>query len=416
MVRTSVQAPCAHISPPIRGSEAATVGERRWFRLPLPAVGLIAALVAAVTAPATAGATTPLPRPFAANGFWNAPLPTATAVDPRSPELVGDLVRQAQTWVPWINTTNYSAPIYVVGAGQPGQWVQLDHGGWWAGNHQDALTLQQQLASVPIPGGARPAGGTDREMVVWQPSSDTMWELLGARHVPQDTDPWSVAPGWHAEWAARIDHVSESSGVLTYPFGASSSGLALAGGMISAGELEQGHIDHALALGIPQVRASIPVAPATRTDGRYAGANAISEGQRFRLDPTLDIPSLHLPAVAQALAVAAQRYGIVVRDVSGAISFYAQDPRSLGSNPYPALFGGVSPDKLLARFPWDRLQAVGISPSGVPAAAPQAPPSIAPGTPNASRPKQPTARKHVTRKKHHKRSHKRKHRPSRNRR
>src|SRR3954447_23683809 len=95
MVRTSVQAPCAHIPPPIRGSEAGSVGERRWFRLPLSAVGLIAALVAAAAAPAAAGAGTPLPRPFAANGFWNAPLPTATAVDPRSPELVGDLVRQA---------------------------------------------------------------------------------------------------------------------------------------------------------------------------------------------------------------------------------------------------------------------------------------------------------------------------------
>jgi hypothetical protein len=322
------------------------------------AFALVAVLACAFAMPADSGATTPLPRPFAPDSFWNAPLRVAAAVDPRSPQLVAELMRQRRIWVPWINTSSYSAPVYLAGPGQPRQTVHLDHGGWWAGTPSDAGTLQQQFASVPVPDGARPAGGRDRAMIVWQPSSDTMWELLGARQVPRDLDPWSFAPGWHAEWGARIDDVSAGSGVLGYPFGASSSGLALAGGLISAGELEQGHIDHALALGIPQVRSGVPVAPATRTDGRYAGPDAISEGQRFRLDPGLDVASLHLPRVAEEIAYAAQRYGIVVRDVSGAISFYAQDPRTLGSNPYPALFGGMSPDKLLAHFPFDRLEAL----------------------------------------------------------
>jgi hypothetical protein len=323
------------------------------------ALAIVVTVACVFIAPAHSGAATAtLARPFAPDSFWNQPLSAAATVDPRSSELVAELVRQRRIWVPWINTSSYSAPVYVVGPGQARQAVHLDHGGWWAGTPADAERLQEQFASVPVPQGARPAGGSDRSLIVWQPSSDTMWELLGARHVPGDLDPWSIIPGWHAEWGARIDNVSTASGVLDYPFGASSSGLALAGGMIGADELEQGHIDHAVALGIPQVRRGVAVSPATRTDGRYLGPDAISEGQRFRLDPTLDIASLHLPRVAEEIAYAAQRYGIVVRDVSGAISFYAQDPRTLGSNPYPSLFGGLSPDKLLANFPFDRLQAL----------------------------------------------------------
>jgi hypothetical protein len=326
------------------------------------------AAVMACLVPATASAATtipPLPRPFASTSFWNTPLPANAPLDPSSPALVAELVRQTRTWVPWINTTSYSAPVYVVGPGQANVVVHLDHGGWWAGTFADGITLAQQLSAVPIPSGARPAGGSDRVMVIWQPSTDTMWELLQARHVPQDFDPWSPLPGWHAEWGAKIEHVSTGSGVVTYPFGASSSGLAIAGGLISAAELQQGRIDHVVAMGLPQVKRGVPVPPATRTDGRYIGPNAISEGQRFRLDPSLDIASLNLPPVTRAIAYAAQRYGIVVRDQSGAVPFYAQDPRTLGFNPYPSLFGGLRPDQLLQRFPWSRLWAVASGPGGV---------------------------------------------------
>ena len=36
----------------------------------------------------------------------------------------------------------------------------------------------------------------------------------------------------------------------------------------------------------------------------------------------------------RAMAVAAQRYGIVVRDGAGAVTFYAEDPTPTGSNPF----------------------------------------------------------------------------------
>jgi hypothetical protein len=59
------------------------------------------------------------------------------------------------------------------------------------------------------------------------------------------------------------------------------------------------------------------------------------------------------------IALAAQRYGIVVRDQTHkGISLFAEDPRGQRPNPYDRLFADQSPLELLAKFPWDRLQVL----------------------------------------------------------
>jgi hypothetical protein len=75
-----------------------------------------------------------------------------------------------------------------------------------------------------------------------------------------------------------------------------------------------------------------------------------------------------------ALARAAQRYGIVVRDQAGAVAFYAQNVASLPSDPYPALFEGHTATELLATFPWSRLQLVRMELVRTPRKGPPLPP------------------------------------------
>jgi hypothetical protein len=128
---------------------------------------------------------------------------------------------------------------------------------------------------------------------------------------------------------------------------------------MTIGELQSGHIDHALAIAIPNASKAQFAFPAQRTDGTSPDSQAIPEGTRFRLDPKLDVKALHLPRVVEIMAQAAQRYGIIVRDKTlHAIGFYAEDPSPLGTNPYTSLFGGKSPGELLQSFPWSHLQAV----------------------------------------------------------
>jgi hypothetical protein len=171
------------------------------------------------------------------------------------------------------------------------------------------------------------------------------------------------ADGWHARWGGRMDGVSRNPGYFTAPhpeWGATATSLPLLGGLIRLAELQAGRIDHALAFAIPHTKIWRAWSfPAQRSDGDTDSSTAIPEGARFRLPADLDIDALHLPAVTATIAKAVQRYGMILRDKSGAVSFYAEDPTPLGTatNPYSALFQ-TYPNLLFSRFPWDRLQVV----------------------------------------------------------
>jgi hypothetical protein len=67
-----------------------------------------------------------------------------------------------------------------------------------------------------------------------------------------------------------------------------------------------------------------------------------------------------LPPLTRMMAVAAQRYGIIVRDQTGhAVSFFGEDPRQYGRDPYGGpggFFGGPYPNPVMWAFPWEHLQ------------------------------------------------------------
>jgi hypothetical protein len=299
-------------------------------------------------------------RLFAPDSVWNAPLPANAALDPASSALVASLqwtVNQnmAAGWGPWIETGQAST-LYTVPPDQPTVRVQLDPGSWKAG-------LQQVFNAVPIPTDAKPAAGTDAHMTIWQPSTDRLWEFWQAR---------KLTDGWHANYGGAFAAVSRSPGYfdtnswpgLSVPtWGATATSLPVIAGTMTIAELQSGVIPHALAMDIPEARAKTYAFPAQRTDGASTSGNSIPEGARFRLDPRLNIDQLNLPPVTRAMAIAAQRHGIIVRDVTHhAISFFAENPVSAGANPYAALYGGTPyPTSVMKAFPWSHLQLVKMS-------------------------------------------------------
>jgi hypothetical protein len=302
---------------------------------------LALALVACLSACASSdGRSKPPERFFAKGSVWNRPLNQRTPLAPDSSRLVGELQRQVRYAGAWINTNQYSVPIVTVSARQPAVTVHLD---------TTYAPLAKDFSRVPVPPNAKPAAGGDHHLVVWQPSSNTMWEfwLMHRSH-----------GAWHARWGAKISHVSRSTGIVPAPEGATASGLPLVGGLMTIDDLRRGSIDHALALGIPGVRKGVVTWPADRTDGRVGGRKSIPMGTRFRLDPKLDVDKLDLPPAAKMIARAAQRYGIIARDTSGTVNFYAQAPPGNSPHVYRPVFHGAYPNQLLAKFPWDRLQVV----------------------------------------------------------
>jgi hypothetical protein len=264
---------------------------------------------------------------------------------------------------PAVNTVAWSVPVYTVPANQPTVKVTLPYASF-----ASRSALQTAWEAVPLPANAQPASGTDKHLVVWQPSTDRLWEFW---HLEK------VGEGWEAFWGGAIQNVSDASGAYspeawvgaTTSWGASASSLSIAGGLITLEDLEKGTINHALAIAVPNTRAGVYAAPAQRTDGESSEASSLPEGAHLRLEPGLDLASLHLPHFTLMLAEAAQRYGIVVRDTAANVAFYAQDPTPTGTNPYTGAHGyyeGKSAAQLLAVFPWAHLQLLKMELHGKP--------------------------------------------------
>ena len=322
------------------------------------------ASVAALSASAAAGDTA-LPQFFSPTSIWNSPVPADAPLDPNSAAIAGNLVAQASIEGMGIATETFGVPIYVASADQPALYVKLDQGPAQA-------VLQAAFAAVPLPPGAQTAAGTDANLVVYQPSTDTMWEF------------WRLSQQngqWQAEWGGRMVDVSHSPGYyqnMVSPsgsvleqanWGAPATSLALVGGVITISELEGGQINHALALGITHTAAGYWAAPAQRTDGDSTDPTAVPEGAQFRLNPNIDLGALHLPHFTLMLAEAAQKYGIIINNRSSGFTFRAQDPTQFideyGYNPYmgpdndpgtPGALFDQWPSTIMRDFPWSDLQ------------------------------------------------------------
>lgn len=326
-----------------------------------PTKGPTTTAPAGTTAPTlspTAPLTTPITSPssqatlFAPTSVWNQPLANDAALDPQSSTYVSALASQVSSAGPWMNTYSYSVPVFTVPADQPTVTVKLD-----TPSSPQATALRASWLQVPVPPNAKAATGSDEHMVVIQPSTDRMWEF------------WKMnlqSDGWHAQWGGTMNNVSTNPGYFTSPgpsnWGATASSLPLLGGLIRPSELAAGHIDHAIALAIPHTRAQYFTWPAQRTDGDIYSTTAIPEGQRFRLDPSLNLSTIPMSPLVRMIAVAAQKYGMIVRDKSGSVSVYGEDTADEGQpDPYYGTNGWFQNQyvsNLLKAFPWSHLEAL----------------------------------------------------------
>jgi hypothetical protein len=304
--------------------------------------------------PGPASPSEPL-RLFSAQSVFNEQLPANPPLASNSAAIVSSFTQQVAKYQGKVvvNTTEWSAPVYVVPAGAPTVAMVGESSicsrpeGVFAG-------FQSQIEAVPIPAAAVPAAGTDKELVIWQPSTGHLWELWRAL---------KESGHWTACWGGEIADATSSDGILPAPFGAGASGLSLLGGQIHLEDLERGSINHALEILLPDTAANTFVAPANRTDGASKAADAIPEGTRLRLSPSLDLSTLHLSAAGLEIATAIQRYGMIVGDTSGSVALSAQDPSPLmregAANPYSKLL--PNPYDTLDAVPWNRLEVVSPS-------------------------------------------------------
>jgi hypothetical protein len=351
---------------------------------PLLTTALLAALALSGSTVSAASAATAKPRAtksttlpalnmnmFSATSWVRAPLPATAALNPDQ-SLAGAFASQVKQFGTWVNTTSWSSPIYVVGPDQPKIDITVDSK-MSRYSKTDQVYLARDFTGVPLPPDAQPAGPldspsiswVDHELIVYQPSTDTAWEIY---HLVNRGTYWTATGG------GKITHVSTSDGHLDpWPSGTShsltASGISMLAVIQRLDELQAGRINHAVAVSIPHP-SSIFTAPALRSDGAFTTPDAVPEGTRFRLPASLNIDALPLTPYAKMVAHAIQTYGLIVVDrdcqptdlTCPAVTFKAEDPRPLPDashvNPYTAIFGGVATNHLFDNFPWDKLQVL----------------------------------------------------------
>lgn len=287
---------------------------------------------------------------FSSQSFWYTPIPTTVKYHPNNTNLVNEFNRQRVKYFNTvdINTKSWTSPVYTVPANQP--TVSVGWNDCQKKGYADKAFLAQ-VSAVPIPNNAVLGGGTDKEMSIYQPSTDTLWELWVANKNANNQ--------WTACWGGKLANASRSNGTFPKGYGTTASGLPFIGGQITAEELQRGEIKHAIGISLVEIEHfTIYSYPANRSDGWNPTKipNRIAEGQRFRLDPTLNVDALPLTRAGKIIAKAGQKYGFIVWDRAGAISIRAQNPNSYASNPYPALFDGKPSYEILKNLPWNRIQ------------------------------------------------------------
>ena len=274
---------------------------------------------------------------FASGSFWDTTIPGYTDLNPDSNALVANIVSQVGSHGATI-TKDISSTYYEVdSAVTTVAVVPYDCGSGVNGG------LASQWAAVPVPFYAVPGGGAKPQMIIYQPSSGTIWEFGGMRN---------VAGQWQACTGGQI--ASASSGVFASPYGITSSGLAALGGQISAQELTAGTINHVVGLTLPSTNGISW--PASQYVGNTSGTPAM--GQRLRLDPSINIDALGLSGPARAIAQAAQTYGLVVWNNGGFVGFTAESPNSSTNRGLPDPYGSSISNSTLNGFPWDKLQVL----------------------------------------------------------
>jgi len=310
-------------------------------------------LMLGVVSQAYAETGLPSVQVFSPDSFWYKTIPTNVQLHENSAAFVTEFQRQKSAYYGTvnINTWSYASPVYYIGPGAPTTPVEE-----WdcQKKHFKDKSLADRWSAVPVPAYALPAKGTDAEMSIYQPSTDTLWEFWQMR---------KENGRWQACWGGRISNASKNAGVFEGHYGTTATGLPFMGGQITAEELKQGEIKHVIGISLVDIENwKVFSWPAHRSDGYNPNnsPNRIPEGLRFRLDPNVNVDALKMHPVGKIIAKAAQKYGFIIWDKAGSISVRVQNPYSYTAmgqaNPYATLFSGTESYAILNGFPWERLQ------------------------------------------------------------
>jgi hypothetical protein len=274
-------------------------------------------------------------------GPFARPIPPGAKVDPNSGRYVRALAEAVRSRGFFLTVRRWSVPVYYANKSTPRRDVRLT-ASWRA---------VDWMLGVPIPPDAAPDPEDDGHMTVLEPSTGCEFDFYRAH---------KVNGSWSADWGNTLR--TSGSGVYPYAYSTRGSGFSNLAGLIWPAELKAREIKHALMFSYPLTSAAGAVPPATETDGQSTRSDALPEGARLQLDPSLDLGRLGLRPYERTVARALQRYGMYLGDTNGGgVGLYAVSPQSYSSNPYAGLLP-ADPYPRFANIPVERFRVIELGP------------------------------------------------------
>jgi hypothetical protein len=289
-------------------------------------------------------------RFYSKSSFWNVPLAPTAPLDPNSAAMI------ASSILPWRDHTVID---------NDDQWgIPLAY----ACAHSKRYSIGcvkfdcDTPVSFRIPRYAQPSTGSDGHLAVYDPRTNLeldMWQAV----YDAKTDTWTAGSRsvTKANWGAACGLGQHCGG------GGVAAGFNEWGGVIRPEEIAQGHIDHALVISMPHVRADYLACPATNNwapqGNRYAqDPNALPLGAHIRLSPSFDVAAQPWPAWEKVVAVALQQYGAFVADLDANITLRGEPNLDRGYDAWAKV--GMSSDEhpSLTNLPWDQFEVLTLQP------------------------------------------------------
>ena len=267
-------------------------------------------------------------RPYQKDSIWNTPIDWSIAkIHPMSDQMLEAFFKTTD----WIgtDTSQYTPNVYLVTNETPLVAVKLREYRFRDAIQDTSIKFGEPagVVNMPLPSDARPAVGTDGQLVVINTDTGEEWGLNNGYQDGQGN--------WFAGGVYRYS--IKNSGVPPEGFGQRGAGIGQLAGIIRRCEVDRGSIDHAITLaydfpcaaevcqqnGWPS---SIP--PFHKTDGKGLSPNDIPEGARLAIRPEISRDKIEKACrdikgcVIWALTM--QKYGGFIVDNSGHPKAYAE--------------------------------------------------------------------------------------------
>ena len=275
--------------------------------------GISAVSEITVTSSSSPGAFGRAQRPYTADSPWNTPIQAGAAVDANSTAMIATIAASSNGKLR-SDPTQYAYPIYFADASTP-RTTMICTGYVWT-IHEDGKRTSasnRQMIDVPIPTEATPSAGTDGQILVIDMETGDEYDI------------WRFAQPNGCENMTKYNKGMYRTAVEPN-YRSRGAGVPYMTGLIRPWEIAQGRINHALAFMYPMTRSTRCVWPASKTDGKTDQKDAIPQGARIQLDPTLDVNQIPgLDRTGRIIARALQEYGAYLIDTSGANKLIPED-------------------------------------------------------------------------------------------